>query len=337
MSKLYLPEGYAPALSLYDTQKAIGLIKRIFEDTLCGALNLRRVSAPLFVEASTGLNDDLNGVERPVDFAIRDTGTHAQVVHSLAKWKRMALHLYGFAPDTGLYTDMNAIRRDEELDNLHSIYVDQWDWEKIITDDDRTLAYLQGVADRIVQAIISTETTLRAMFPVLERLPVLRRDVTFLTTRQLEDRWPSLTPKQREDAICREAGTVFLMQIGGPLKNGQPHDGRAPDYDDWQLNGDLLFWNETLEKAFEVSSMGIRVSPESLDRQLTAAGCDDRRTLPFHKALLAGELPLTIGGGIGQSRLCMLLLGCAHIGEVQSSVWDAATLEACRAAGIPIL
>ena len=337
MSKLYLPQGYTPALSLYETQKAIGLIKRIFEDTLCGALNLRRVSAPLFVEASTGLNDDLNGVERPVDFEIRDTATHAQVVHSLAKWKRLALHQYGFAPDTGLYTDMNAIRRDEELDNLHSIYVDQWDWEKIITADQRTQAYLRQVADKIVQAIVSTETTLRAMFPVLERVPALRRAVTFLTTQELEDRWPDLTPKQREDAICKEAGTVFLMQIGAPLKSGKPHDGRAPDYDDWQLNGDLLFWNETLGKAFEVSSMGIRVSPESLDKQLTAAGCDARRSLPFHKALLAGELPLTIGGGIGQSRLCMLLLGCAHIGEVQSSVWDAATLAACREAGIPIL
>jgi aspartate--ammonia ligase len=337
MSKVIIPEGYQPALNLYDTQKAIGLTKRLFEDMLCGALNLRRVSAPLFLEASTGLNDDLNGVERPVSFSIKDTGTEAQVVHSLAKWKRQALRDYGFEPGYGLYTDMNAIRRDEELDNLHSIYVDQWDWEKVITKDLRTQEYLRQTVLRIVHAICETERTLRAMFPQLNVHPLHKEEITFITTQELEDRYPQLTPKERENAITREVGTVFLMQIGGKLKSGQPHDGRAPDYDDWSLNGDILFWNDTLGQSFEVSSMGIRVSPESLDRQLTLSGCDDRRKLPFHKALLAGELPYTIGGGIGQSRLCMLLLGSAHIGEVQSSVWDEETLRLCREAGIPIL
>lgn len=337
MSKVIIPEGYKPVLNLYDTQKAIGLIKRLFEDMLCGALNLRRVSAPLFLEASTGLNDDLNGVERPVSFEIKDTGTEAQVVHSLAKWKRQALHDYGFEPGYGLYTDMNAIRRDEELDNLHSIYVDQWDWEKVITEGARTPEYLCRTVRSIVHAICETERTLRAMFPQLGLRPMLKEDITFITTQALEDRYPDLTPKERENAITKELGTVFLMQIGAPLKSSKPHDGRAPDYDDWSLNGDILFWNDTLGQSFEVSSMGIRVSPESLDRQLTIAGCDNRRTLPFHKALLAGELPYTIGGGIGQSRLCMLLLGSAHIGEVQSSVWDEETKRVCKEAGIPIL
>ena len=337
MLQTVIPQGYAPCLNLYDTQKAIGLLKRLFEDTLGGALHLRRVSAPLFVEASTGLNDDLNGVERAVSFDIPDAGRDAQVVHSLAKWKRMALYRYQFSVGEGLYTDMNAIRRDEELDNLHSIYVDQWDWEKIITADQRTQAYLRQVADKIVQAIISTETTLRAMFPVLERVPALRREVTFLTTQELEDRWPDLTPKQREDAWVKDHPTTFLMGIGGKLKSGRPHDGRAPDYDDWTLNGDILLWNPVLERAFEISSMGIRVDPAALDRQLTLAGCDSRRELPFHRMLLAGELPLTMGGGIGQSRLCMILLGKAHIGEVQASIWDDETIRACQDAGVILL
>lgn len=337
MSHIILPPGYRPALNLYDTQKAIGLIKRLFEDMLCGALNLSRVSAPLFVEASTGLNDDLSGHEQPVDFSIKDTGTHAQVVHSLAKWKRQALHQYGFSVGEGLYTDMNAIRREEDLDNLHSIYVDQWDWEKVITADQRTPEYLLGVVQAIVDAIAQTEHTLRAIFPTLAALPTICPQVTAVTSQQLEDLYPDLTPKQREDAITREHKTVFLMQIGAPLKSGKPHDNRAPDYDDWTLNGDILFWNPRLERAFEISSMGIRVDPKSLDHQLTVSGCNDRRAFPFHKALLAGELPLCIGGGIGQSRLCMLLLGCAHIGEVQASVWDKATLDACQQAGIPLL
>ena len=337
MSKVFVPQGYKPALSLYDTQKAIGLIKRLFEDMLCGALNLRRVSSPLFVPSESGLNDNLNGVERPVWFDVKDTGTNAEVVHSLAKWKRMALRDYGFGPDTGLYADMNAIRRDEELDNLHSIYVDQWDWEKIISAEDRTKDYLKDVVNRIVGAICDTDQTLRIMFPQLQVRPAITREVTFITSQELEDRYPELTGKERENAIAKEYKTVFIMEIGGKLRSGKPHDGRAPDYDDWELNGDILFWNETLQQAFEISSMGIRVSPESLDRQLNLAGCNDRRTLPFHKALLNNELPLTIGGGVGQSRLCMPLLGSAHTGEVQSSIWAEKTLRICKEAGIPIL
>ena len=337
MSKVFIPAGYHSCLSLYDTQKAISLIKRVFEDTLCGNLNLSRVSAPLFVEASTGLNDDLNGVERPVSFDVPDIGRDAQVVHSLAKWKRLALHRYDFRPGKGLYTDMNAIRRDETLDNIHSIYVDQWDWEKVITPEERNVAYLKATVQSIVDAIVSTQRTLRAIYPQLNTVPDLVPEVTFITTQELEDRYPELTPKERENAITRECGTVFLMQIGGKLRSGQPHDGRAPDYDDWDLNGDLLFWNDPLQCSYELSSMGIRVSPESMDKQLTMAGCDDRRALPFHKAVLNGELPYSIGGGIGQSRLCMLLLGSVHIGEVQASVWDEATREACAKAGIPLL
>ena len=337
MLQTVIPQGYAPCLNLYDTQKAIGLLKRLFEDTLGGALHLRRVSAPLFVEASTGLNDDLNGVERAVSFDIPDAGRDAQVVHSLAKWKRMALYRYQFSVGEGLYTDMNAIRRDEELDNLHSVYVDQWDWEKVIREEDRSETYLKNVVRSIVSAVCATEMNLHAMFPQLQDLPLHTPNVTFITTQELEDKYPDLTPKERENAFVKENGTTFLMKIGAPLKSGKPHDGRAPDYDDWDLNGDLLFWNEPLQCSYELSSMGIRVSPESMDRQLTMAGCDDRRTLPFHKAVLNGELPYTIGGGIGQSRLCMLLLGSAHIGEVQASVWDEATRAACAKAGIPLL
>ena len=336
-TKTYIPEHYAPLLNLYDTQKAIGLLKRVFEDTLCGNLRLRRVSAPLFVEAASGLNDDLNGVERKVTFDIRDSGIEAQVVQSLAKWKRKALKDYGFRVGKGLYCDMNAIRRDEELDNLHSVYVDQWDWEKVIREEDRSEAYLKNVVRSIVSAVCATEMNLHAMFPQLQDLPLHTPNVTFITTQELEDKYPDLTPKERENAFVKENGTTFLMKIGAPLKSGKPHDGRAPDYDDWDLNGDILFWNSTLGISYELSSMGIRVSPESLSRQLTEAGCDDRRSLPFHKALLAGELPYTIGGGIGQSRLCMLILGSAHIGEVQVSVWDEATRSACQRAGIPLL
>ena len=337
MEKTYIPQGYAPCLNLYDTQKAIAILKRLFEDTLGGALHLRRVSAPLFVEASTGLNDDLNGVERPVSFDIPAAGHDAQVVHSLAKWKRMALYRYQFSVGEGLYTDMNAIRRDEQPDNLHSVYVDQWDWEKVIAPRDRTVDYLQTTVRTIVDCLCKTQSTLRSMFPQLTALPLISPDVCFVTTQELEDKWPDLTPREREDAWVKDHPTTFLMGIGGALKSGRPHDGRAPDYDDWTLNGDILVWNPVLERAFEISSMGIRVSPESLDKQLTIAGCDDRRSLPFHKMLLEGKLPLTIGGGIGQSRLCMLLLGKAHIGEVQASVWDAETLDACRNAGVILL
>ena len=337
MSGSFIPPSYAPKLNLYDTQKAIGLLKRLFEDTLGGSLNLRRVSAPLFVEASTGLNDDLNGVERPVSFDIPAAGRDAQVVHSLAKWKRLALHRYQFSVGEGLYTDMNAIRRDEQPDNLHSIYVDQWDWEKVLAPRDRNEDYLKETVRTIVECICQTQATLRAMFPQLLSLPLVERQVTFVTAQELEDRWPDLSAKEREDAWVKDHPTTFLMGIGGALKSGRPHDGRAPDYDDWALNGDILVWNPVLERAFELSSMGIRVSPESLDRQLTLAGCDDRRSLPFHRMLLSGELPLTIGGGIGQSRLCMLLLGKAHIGEVQASVWDPETLGACQEAGVVLL
>ena len=337
MDQSYIPEGYAPRLNLYDTQKAIGLLKRLFEDTLGGALNLRRVSAPLFVEASTGLNDDLNGVERPVTFDIPAAGRDAQVVHSLAKWKRMALHRYQFSVGEGLYTDMNAIRRDEQPDNLHSIYVDQWDWEKVIAPRDRNVDYLKHTVATIVEAVCQTQATIRSMFPQLMSLPEVSRDVSFVTTQELEDRWPDLSPKDRENAWVKDHPTTFLMQIGGALKSGKPHDGRAPDYDDWTLNGDILVWNGVMGRALELSSMGIRVDPAAMDRQLTLAGCDDRRALPFHKALLAGELPLTIGGGIGQSRLCVQLLGKAHIGEVQASVWDDQTLQVCQEAGVILL
>ena len=337
MNQCIIPEGYRPSLDLYDTQVAIAMTKRVFEDTLGGALHLRRVSAPLLLEASSGLNDDLSGVERPVDFDIKATGTHAQVVHSLAKWKRQALHLYGFPVGSGIVTDMNAIRRDEDLDNLHSIYVDQWDWEKVISPEERTVETLKATVNKIVEAICATEKTMRSMFPKLRLLPETSPEVSFVTTQELEDLYPELTGKEREDAYVKEHPTTFLMQIGAPLRSGKPHDSRAPDYDDWSLNGDLLFWNHTLKRAYEVSSMGIRVDAETLDRQLKMSGCDDRRKFPFHRALLAGEFPETMGGGIGQSRLCMLLMGSAHIGEVQSSVWDEETRRICAEAGVTLL
>lgn len=337
MDRSRIPQGYTPLLNIYETQKAIGLLHRLFEDRLSGALRLHRVSAPLFVAKSSGLNDDLNGVERPVAFDIRGVSDTAVVVHSLAKWKRLALKRYQFQVGEGLYTDMNAIRRDEELDNLHSAYVDQWDWEKIITQEDRTRDYLKQTVNAIVRALVDTQSFLRSVFPQLSALPELPGQVTFVTAQDLEDLYPQLSPKERENTIVREHGAVFLMGIGGKLKSGQPHDGRAPDYDDWNLNGDILFWDSVNGQAIELSSMGIRVSPESLDRQLTLAGCDSRRSLPFHRMLLNGELPLTMGGGIGQSRVSMLLLGKAHIGEVQSSLWDPDTVRACEQAGVVLL
>ena len=331
-----LPERYQPALGLYETQKAIGLIKNIFQVKLCAALHLKRVTAPLFVDPATGLNDDLNGVERPVTFDIPDVGTDGQVVHSLAKWKRLALKRYEFKLGTGLYTDMNAIRRDEVVDNLHSIYVDQWDWEKHIDPKNRTQLYLKETVRDIVGAICDTSAALRNAFPVLTFKP--DRDVYFITTQELEDRFPDLTPSERETEICRKHHTVFLMQIGDDLKrSGKPHDGRAPDYDDWSLNGDIIMYNPVLDSAFEISSMGIRVDEASMDYQLHKRGCDDRRELPFHKMLLSGQLPLTIGGGIGQSRLCMLMIGTCHIGEVQASLWDEATVDGCAAHGVMLL
>ena len=335
MSKLYIPTGYKMPLPNYELQRAIAFIKDSFQTNLSNALNLRRVSAPLFVDGGSGLNDDLNGVERPVAFDIPDVGLNGQVVHSLAKWKRLALKRYGFHEGKGLYTDMNAIRRDEEVDNIHSIYVDQWDWEKIISREDRNVNYLKASVRSIVGAVCETAEALNVAFPSLRGK--LEREVYFITTQKLEDMYPDLTPSERETAICREHHTVFLMQIGKTLKSGIRHDGRAPDYDDWELNGDILMWNPVLERSFEISSMGIRVDEESLDRQLTLADCNERRELPFHKMLLNGELPLTMGGGIGQSRLCMLMLGTCHIGEVQASLWDKETIEACEKAGITLL
>ena len=336
MNKCYIPAGYKPVLDAYDTQRAISYIKVHFQTEFQNALNLKRVSAPLFVTDASGLNDNLNGYERPVSFDVPAIGAEAEVVHSLAKWKRLALKRYGFTVGHGLYTDMNAIRRDEELDNIHSIYVDQWDWEKIITPETRTIEYLQLIVRAIVRAICDTNDQLRVRFPQLTTK--LEREVTFITSQELEDLYPDLkTGSEREKAFVKEHHTAFIMQIGGKLRSGNRHDGRAPDYDDWQLNGDLFFWDEVLGRALEISSMGIRVDAESLDRQLTIAGCDDRRSLPFHKMLLNNELPLTIGGGIGQSRLCMLMMGCCHIGEVQSSIWDADTVAACEAAGVPLL
>ena len=337
MERIKLPEGYTSLLSIYETQKAIGLLKRLFEDELAGALHLHRVSAPLFVAAASGLNDDLNGVERPVAFDVNGVDGTAQVVHSLAKWKRLALKRYQFRPGVGLYTDMNAIRRDEDLDELHSAYVDQWDWEKVITEEERTVEYLKQTVQSIVDALCDTQKVLHSIFPQLSVLPRLSREVTFVTGQELEDLYPDMTAHEREDAFVRANPTACIMQIGGKLRSGKPHDGRAPDYDDWQLNCDIFFWDEVLGRALEISSMGIRVDETSLDYQLTVSGCNDRRELPFHKMLLNGELPLTIGGGIGQSRLCMLMMGCAHIGEVQSSIWDEETLQKCKDAGIRLL
>ncbi|MGN1445570.1 MAG: aspartate--ammonia ligase [Eubacteriales bacterium] len=350
MNHIDIPAGYRPALDEYDTQRAIEHIKRTFQQEFSAALNLKRVSAPLFVTAASGLNDNLNGYERPVSFDVPALVTDGadspatgcatpdcavQVVHSLAKWKRLALKRYHFSVGNGLYTDMNAIRRDEELDNVHSIYVDQWDWEKIITRENRNLDYLKLIVRAIVKAICATNDALHVRFPQLRT--ALCPEVSFITSQELEDMYPGMTSTQRENAYLAEHKTAFIMQIGGKLRSGKPHDGRAPDYDDWALNGDLFFWHEVLGRALEISSMGIRVDAQSLDRQLTLAGCPERRDLPFHQMLLRDELPLTIGGGIGQSRLCMLMMGCAHIGEVQSSVWDAQTVRACEAAGIPLL
>lgn len=336
--KTIIPRDYKSILSIYDTQKAISLLKRLFEDRLSALLNLYRVSAPLFVEDCSGLNDNLNGYERPVSFDILRSGHRAEVVQSLAKWKRLALKRYGFYPGKGLYTDMNAIRRDEdELDNLHSVYVDQWDWEKVILDENRRIDYLKLTVMDIVKAICDTQETMQAIYPQLQSLGKLERQVSFVTSQQLEDLYPDKSAKERENAYVREHKTVFIIGIGGALRSGRPHDGRAPDYDDWSLNGDILFWDELLGCAMEISSMGIRVDPEALDRQLRLSGHEERRSLPYHQMLLNGELPLTIGGGIGQSRLSMLLLGKAHIGEVQASIWDDDTITLCRDAGITLL
>lgn len=335
MNTVFIPEGYSPKLNRYDTQRAIALIRQNFQNKISDALNLKRVSAPLFVTQSSGLNDNLSGVERPVSFDVPAVNAEAQVVHSLAKWKRLALKRYGFAVGEGLYTDMNAIRRDEELDNIHSVYVDQWDWEKIITKEDRTEEYLKSVVTDIVNAICDVNDMAKEQFPQLDT--EISREIAFITTQELENMYPDLTPEQREDAFVKEHKTVFVMQIGAALESGKPHGSRSPDYDDWSLNGDILFWNDVLGRAFEISSMGVRVDAQSLSAQLDISGCNDRREFPFHKMLLNDELPLTIGGGIGQSRLCMLLMGCAHIGEVQSSIWDDETHRVCKENHITLL
>lgn len=334
--KLQLPAGYETALHLRETEVAIKKLKDYFENALAYELNLTRVSAPLFVKPETGLNDNLNGTERPVSFDILDDNySQVEVVHSLAKWKRMALGRYGFDVDEGLYTDMNAIRRDEELDNIHSIYVDQWDWEKVIRKDMRNEDFLKQTVEKIYSAFLKTEKFITAEYPTLERW--LPETISFVTTEELLQKYPNLTAKERENEICKEKKAVFIMQIGEELSNGQKHDGRAPDYDDWRLNGDIVFWNPVLNCALELSSMGVRVDEEALARQLDAAGCSERRTLDFHKQILEKKLPYTIGGGIGQSRICMYFLHKAHIGEVQASIWPDAMIETCEQNGIYLL
>ena len=326
---------YTPKLTLIQTERALKEIKTIFEKELSEALNLTRISAPLFVSRESGLNDDLNGVERPVSFDVKATGEVAEVVHSLAKWKRYALAKYRFGVRFGLYTDMNAIRRDEDLDNLHSIYVDQWDWEAVIRRDDRTIGFLQATVKKIYAALQATAHAICTEYPALDNY--LSDEIGFVTTQQLEDMYPDLTPKQRETAYVREHGSTFVMQIGGKLRSGKKHDGRAPDYDDWSLNGDIILYYPVLDCAFEVSSMGIRVDEKSLVSQLKEENCLGRLEYPFHKALEAGELPLTMGGGIGQSRLCMFLLNKMHIGEVQVSLWDEKTQKYCEENNIPLM
>ncbi len=333
--RLIIPEKYNPVLDLRDTEIAIKLVKDFFETELARALNLTRVSAPIMVTPESGLNDNLNGVERPVSFDILETRQQAEIVHSLAKWKRQALKTYGFQPGEGLYTDMNAIRRDEETDNIHSIFVDQWDWERIITREQRNLDFLKEIVRKIYLTFRKTEGYVCAHYPHIK--PELPDEITFVTTQELEDRWPEKTSRQREYAAAREWGAVFLMGIGGKLKSGKIHDGRAPDYDDWALNGDILLYSRLLDISLEVSSMGIRVDAESLRRQLKERGCEERAALPFQKALLNGELPLTIGGGIGQSRMCVYFLRKAHVGEVQASLWPDDMAAACRKANINLL
>ena len=330
---------YRPELGVRETERAIKFVKDTFEDKLATALNLERVSAPIIVTSACGLNDDLNGVERKVAFdcpAING-GETVEIVQSLAKWKRMALKAYDFKPGEGLYTDMNAIRRDEELDNIHSIYVDQWDWEKVIERRDRNIDYLKKTVRAIVGAIFETQELLYGAFPNITK-NYINKDVFFITTQELEDMYPDISSaKERENLITREHACVFLMQIGGKLRSGVRHDGRAPDYDDWSLNGDILVWNDVLGSAFELSSMGIRVDAESLVSQLKIAGCEDRMRFPYHKAIASDSLPLTIGGGIGQSRICMYMLRKLHIGEVQASVWSDKIIEEARASGIALL
>lgn len=334
--RLVVPQGYQPGMSIKETEIAIKFIKDHFERILAEELNLTRVSAPLFVNPGTGLNDNLNGIERPVSFDVADIGGQSvEIVQSLAKWKRQALKRYSFKDGEGLYTDMNAIRRDEVMDNLHSIYVDQWDWEKILKKEDRNEEYLKNIVRRIFSVFKKVEEQLSVAYPSLKKF--LPEDICFITTQELEDLYPKLEPREREDMILKEKKAVFIMKIGGALKSGIRHDGRAPDYDDWELNGDIMFWYPVLNRAFEVSSMGIRVDETALLKQLKLARCEDRKNLPFHTDLLQKNLPYTVGGGIGQSRICMFFLGKAHVGEVQSSIWPEDMLEDCKDANIQIL
>lgn len=336
MSKLIKPIGYQALLDMRQTEMGIKLIKEFFQQNLATELRLRRVTAPLFVLKGLGINDDLNGVERPVTFPIKDLGdAQAEVVHSLAKWKRLTLAEYEIEPGYGVYTDMNAIRADEELDNLHSLYVDQWDWEAVIEKKDRTLAFLRNVVRRIYAAILRTEYLTCEHYPQIK--PFLPKEIHFIHAQELLDMYPDKTPKERETLITKEHGTVFIMQIGGKLASGERHDGRAPDYDDWSLNGDIFVWDEVLGKGLEISSMGIRVDENSLRSQLAECNAEDRMQYDYHKMIANGTLPLTIGGGIGQSRLCMFLLEKAHIGEVQSSIWSDEMIEKCAANGITLL
>ncbi len=333
---LILPENYEPVIDLMESQRAIKKIKDYFQQELAYGLNLRRVSAPLFVTPESGLNDNLNGFERRVEFTLKGMDEQqVEIVQSLAKWKRMALGKYGIQPGHGIYTDMNAIRRDEDLDNLHSVYVDQWDWEKVITKEQRTEEYLREVVTTIYNAMKNLGDYVNRLYRGIQT--ELPNEIFFVTTQELEDMYPDVTPEEREDLITKEHGAVFIMKIGDVLASGEKHGGRAPDYDDWELNGDIILWDEVLDRAVELSSMGIRVDAEAMDRQLTKAGCDHRRELDFHKAILEDRLPYTIGGGIGQSRLCMFFLRKAHIGEVQVSVWPQEMIETCAANNIYLL
>ena len=333
--KSYIPENYKPSLSLYDTQTAISFIKKDFIDKLSEFLNLKRVSAPLFVECGTGINDDLDGIARAVDFDIPCIGKSGTVVHSLAKWKRMALYRYDFHTGKGLYTDMNAIRRDEELDNLHSVYVDQWDWEKVITRENRNLDYLYNTVRLIHSCIYATLTDLKIKYPTIN--VELEKELHFISSEELVQLYPDKTPKEREYEICRKYGSVFVTGIGHDLRDGKPHDIRASDYDDWNLNGDLLYYNSVLDIPFEVSSMGIRVDARSLEEQLKLKNEEYKKDFEYHRMILNDELPLTIGGGIGQSRLAMLLMGKAHIGEVPSSSWEEDLYKLALANGVVLL
>ena len=336
MGEVFIPKDYTPVIDYMESQRAIKKIKDFFQQELAYGLKLRRVSAPLFVAPETGLNDNLNGVERTVSFTVKDMGEKkVEIVQSLAKWKRMALGKYDFKPGTGLYTDMNAIRRDEELDNLHSIYVDQWDWEKVILKEERSEKYLRETVTTVYNALKNLNDYVNRLYTNLKT--ELPNEIFFITAQELEDMYPDKTPKERENLIAREKRAVFIEKIGGILKSGDKHDGRAPDYDDWELNGDIILWNDILQQAFEISSMGLRVDEKAMDSQLKAAGADERRKMEFHKKILDGQLPYTIGGGIGQSRLCMYFLRKAHIGEVQASIWPEDMIEECRENNIFLL